>query len=157
LPSKQPLLACWTTTQLSPKEKRKSKEKMKKKRKKCRQRRIDENDDDPQSLRPSENSHHALSTLKLRVPSSTFKKDAMMATLLPGLVLRGFPRYAEGRGKRVHPMPFKKEWRRHGGARGRHRVGVVLPTRISPDPQKNHDPDAPSRSTKLVAHQLTPP
>jgi hypothetical protein len=47
--------------------------------------------------------------------------------------------------------------RRNGGTHGRHRIRAGLPTGISPDPQKNHDPDAPSHSTKLAAHQLAPP
>jgi hypothetical protein len=47
--------------------------------------------------------------------------------------------------------------RRNGGTHGRHRIGAGLPTRISPDPQKNHAPDAPSHSTKFAAHQFAPP
>jgi hypothetical protein len=59
------------SAQASPKEKRK-----KKKRKQCRDQRIDKNEDDPQPLRPPENSHHAPSTLKRRVPSKTSKKES---------------------------------------------------------------------------------
>jgi hypothetical protein len=75
-----------------------------------------------------------------------------MTTLLPELFL-GFPLICEGAWRRVHPMPFKKEWRRPW----------MSPRRCRPSdkdfsrPPKNHDPDAPSRSTKLAAHQLAPP
>jgi hypothetical protein len=76
-----------------------------------------------------------------------------MSTLLPGLVL-GFPPV---RGKAWKKGYTRCPSRRNGRAHGRHCIGAGLPTRISPGPQKNHAPEAPSHSTKLAAHQLAPP
>jgi hypothetical protein len=91
--------------------------------------------------------------LKFRIPSNTFKKGCIDGDAAAHTSPRVSSGTRRGAGKWYTQCPS----RRNGGARGRRRVGAGLPTRISPDPQKNHDPNAPSRSTKLVAHQLAPP
>ena len=111
-----------------------------------------------QPLRPPAKFHHAPSTLKRLVRSTTSKKGTTTTTLLLGHFLgfppvcpRGFPRYAEG-WERGTPTPFRKD----GDTRRRHRIGAET-TRISPDLQKTTPPDAPCSSTNLTAHQYTPP
>jgi hypothetical protein len=76
-----------------------------------------------------------------------------MATLLPGLVL-GFPPVRGGAREKGTPDALQE--------------GMAAPVGVTssvpafrqgflPTPKNNHDPDAPSRSTKLVAQQLAPP
>jgi hypothetical protein len=114
------------SAQASPKEKRE-----KKKRKQCRDRRIDENEDDPQPLRPSENSHHAPSTPKRRVPSNTYKKESDDNAAAAQTNPRVSPGTLWGVGKRYTRRPSGRK----GDTRKRHRVGVEM-TGISPDLKK---------------------
>jgi hypothetical protein len=122
--------------------------KERKKRKQYRHRRIDENEDDPQPLRPLENSHHSPSTMKRRIPSSTSKKESDDHDAAARTNPRVSPGTLRGVGKRCTRRPSG----RNGDTRKRHRVGVET-TEISPTPKKLH----PGRSTILVTHQRTPP
>jgi hypothetical protein len=125
----------------------KRKKKEKKKRKQYRHRRIDENEDDPQPLRPSENSHHSPSTMKRRVPSSTSKKESDDHDAAARTNPRVSPGTLRGVGKRCTRRPSG----RNGDTCKRHRVGVET-TEISPTPKKLH----PGRSIALY-HSCHPP
>jgi hypothetical protein len=94
------------------------------------------NDDDPQPLRPSENSHHALSSLKHRIPSSTFKKQCDDDDAAAQTDTRVSPGMRRGVGKRCIRRPS----RRNDGAHRRHRIDAGRPTGISPYPQKTTTP-----------------
>ena len=119
-----PTIGAGAAAQISPK-----KNKEERKRNKCQQRQIDETKmpGDRCTLRRSTTTFPAP---EARVPSNTFKKEATMTPLLPGLVL-GFPpvRRRAVRGG-VYPTPFRKI-RRHPQAsprRGRTSRQRFLPT-----------------------------
>ena len=101
------------------------------------------NEDDPQPLRPPENSHHALSTRCTVHQATPSRRGATTTTLLPGLVL-GFPPVHRGARGRGTPGALQEGRRRPRASPRRCRP---KPTRISPDPQKPA-PDAPSCSPK---------
>jgi hypothetical protein len=111
------------TTQPSPKENKENREIEDEKEKKVMlRRRVDENEDDPQSLRLSENSTTLLARRALHIyQAAPSRRDARMTTLLPEVFL-GFPPVCRG----VWGWYTRCPSRRNGGARGRHCVGAGI-------------------------------
>jgi hypothetical protein len=95
-------------------------------------RQVNENKDDPQSLRLLENSTTLLSRRALHTyQAAPSRRDARMMTLLLEVFLE-FPPVCRGVWGMVHLTPFMKEWQRPWTSLRRCRH----PTKISPDPQK---------------------
>jgi hypothetical protein len=124
----------------------KRKKRKNKKRKQCQERRIDENEDEPQLLCPPKNSHHAPSSPKRRVPSNTYKKENdnndTTARTNPRVSLGTL----RGMGKRYTRHPS----RRKDDTRKRHHVSVKA-AGISLDLQ-NTTPRMIRSSTILAIH-----
>jgi hypothetical protein len=115
--------------------------------------RIDENGDASQPLRPPENIHHKPSTWKPRVPSNTFKKGCDDDDAAARSEPRVSPGTRKDRENRASPDALQEGRVAPAGVTA---SVSAEPTGISPDP-RSPALDAPSCSTTLAAHHLTPP
>jgi hypothetical protein len=95
--------------------------------------------DDPPPLRSPENSHHAPSTSKHRVPSNTFKKENDNEAAAARTSPRVSPSTQRGVGKGYTRCPSGKK----AAPTGVTASMSNKPTEISPNPQKTTTPDDP--------------
>jgi len=124
--------------------------------KKCRQRRINENEDDSQPLRPPEDSTTLLAPRNAAYQATHSRRNATTTTLLPDMAY-GFPRYAKGRGREGgYPTPFRKARRRPRASPRRCRTSRqgFLPTSNQPRPQTIHRAPPYLPSTNMRHHGL---
>ena len=140
---------CWGRSTNKPKEKQRRKEE-----KQMPTTADQQNEDDRRPLHPPKKYHHFPNTLKRRVPSNTFKKEAATTPLLPGLVL-GFPPL---RGKQWGEGCTQRPSGRSDGTHRRRRIRAGRAARDfsqpkpPPPPQTNHSAPPITPPTNMCHH-----